>query len=172
MEDGAGPSPSSRRAWVEMSSPTRWAATTAVALLAEGVGRNQRAVLGVADVCRSPSSRRAWVEMRPPCKTVRSPLSPSSRRAWVEIRSCPSKSSAGSVALLAEGVGRNWRQGQHCTCRPGVALLAEGVGRNQNCIGILSVLLVALLAEGVGRNCPGPDGDRRPAGRPPRGGRG
>ena len=57
------------------------------------------------------------------------------------------------VALLAEGVGRNWPCPISSIGWGRVALLAEGVGRNRNCIEILAILLdVALLAEGVGRN--------------------
>ena len=77
-------SPSSRRAWVEMSVRS-----------------------GVGYWYRSPSSRRAWVEITMSAATPAAGASPSSRRAWVEIlrwcRCClPSL-----VALLAEGVGRN-----------------------------------------------------------------
>ena len=76
------------------------------------------------------------------------------------------------VALLAEGVGRNWTSCEtKSTSR--VALLAEGVGRNF-CphVHMEKGLVVALLAEGVGRNprkCPGLSAGRC---RPPRGGRG
>ncbi len=37
-------------------------------------------------------------------------LSPSSRRAWIEIRSVGKRSTNGRVALLAEGVDRNFHQ--------------------------------------------------------------
>ena len=57
----------------------------AVALLAEGVGRNP---------------------LRSPIVTQLS-TSPSSRRAWVEIRLITCKAKCILVALLAEGVGRN-----------------------------------------------------------------
>ena len=78
-------SPSSRRAWVEITGGKYGSLSCKVALLAEGVGRNL-AVLG--DLCghiMSPSSRRAWVEIT--VASSRSPfqMSPSSRRAWVEI---------------------------------------------------------------------------------------
>ena len=76
-----------------------------------------------------------------------------------------------SVALLAEGVDRNTvttssRQ------RSGVALLAEGVDRNILDIVDKDSLEVALLAEGVDRNRLSTPQQARPAGRPPRGGRG
>ena len=76
------------------------------------------------------------------------------------------------VALLAEGVDRNWS-------RPGslpevalVALLAEGVDRNKGRQQLAENKEVALLAEGVDRNNTmlqrAVSDDRRP----PRGGRG
>ena len=59
-----------------------------------------------------------------------SKLSPSSRRAWIEIvviiRGCVDDC---QVALLAEGVDRNFRLGGRGRSRC-VALLAEGVDRN------------------------------------------
>ena len=58
---------------------------------------------------------------------------------------------AATVALLAEGVGRN-----HFPALPvievTVALLAEGVGRNMLHGRCTVAFNVALLAEGVGRN--------------------
>ena len=89
-----------------------------VALLAEGVDRNQLH----------------------PCAPVLSLASPSSRRAWIEMPSRSLGSYLLSVALLAEGVDRN------SLCKDGdvahytVALLAEGVDRNQ--IGVDFGLLV------------------------------
>ena len=68
-------SPSSRRAWIEISTGTRWAwieiglpcrsprHSLTVALLAEGVDRNTSIFLHLAFLCRSPSSRRAWIEI-------------------------------------------------------------------------------------------------------------
>ena len=54
-----------------------------------------------------------------------------------------------------------------------VALLAEGVDRNFVEYGLFTdVCQVALLAEGVDRNNDYEDSDLRMAGRPPRGGRG
>ena len=65
-EELLGGSPSSRRAWVEISMPRLSRGSRAVALLAEGVGRNFF-WLGLGGVrCLSPSSRRAWVEMATP----------------------------------------------------------------------------------------------------------
>ena len=75
--------------------------------------------------------------------------SPSSRRAWIEIKMPLIWAVRCLVALLAEGVDRNWAQ-QTTSFDEEVALLAEGVDRNTT---IINVLL----------NCPR---------RPPRGGRG
>ena len=56
-------SPSSRRAWIEISTMC-WALTTSpVALLAEGVDRNQNIGLIFVKKNTSPSSRRAWIEI-------------------------------------------------------------------------------------------------------------
>ena len=108
-----------------------WDKPIEVALLAEGVDRNNL-MQGLMDgLPTSPSSRRAWIEIYP---------------RWLVGR-------GDRVALLAEGVDRN-------VCDdifpPGgvlVALLAEGVDRNcaiQNHCG--RAMEVALLAEGVDRN--------------------
>ena len=75
------------------------------------------------------------------------------------------------VALLAEGVDRNTLMSRSCPV-PSVALLAEGVDRNTYTDYLKIVSLVALLAEGVDRNTVLAPFGERPAGRPPRGGRG
>ena len=63
-----------------------------------------------------------------------SPPSPSSRRAWVEIATIRELINYGCcVALLAEGVGRNFRGDVQGVRQTHVALLAEGVGRNCTC---------------------------------------
>ena len=82
-----------------------------VALLAEGVGRNRLFQRNTKGVVESPSSRRAWVEIKIVDTLLITPSSPSSRRAWVEIRVCRSPRSSSLVALLAEGVGRNFWSG-------------------------------------------------------------
>ena len=57
-------SPSSRRAWIEI---TRKAAVSShpatVALLAEGVDRNSSKSVSILATLSSPSSRRAWIEI-------------------------------------------------------------------------------------------------------------
>ena len=123
-------SPSSRRAWVEIIgrlhiSPVLYVALLAegvgrnnagiyffgkysVALLAEGVGRNpalcpQRVgVNQVALLAEGVGRNCGWMDM-----LTSTPRSPSSRRAWVEIVSPIIGSGKTKVALLAEGVGRN-----------------------------------------------------------------
>ena len=104
-------SPSSRRAWVEISSSGKRSNT------ASASPSSRRAWV---EIClswtdnqrrwESPSSRRAWVEIGGKDSTVLADLaSPSSRRAWVEIQAlCPWRMLWG-VALLTEGVGRNCR---------------------------------------------------------------
>ena len=102
------PSPSSRRAWIEIQP---WGVNTGVApvaLLAEGVDRN----VPCGGIGKLPF------------------VSPSSRRAWIEI--CPLfyLGIITLVALLAEGVDRNVFR-TFWNCEPvNVALLAEGVDRN------------------------------------------
>ena len=101
-------------------------------------------------------------------------MSLSSRRAWIEIEIYHALHDSVNVALLAEGVDRNFFTG----CSPkfaNVALLAEGVDRNRfqsvrhlglrlslssrrawieivRCFLCHIRLHVALLAEGVDRN--------------------
>ena len=79
----------------------------------------------------SPSSRRAWIEIVCPCRVHRGcDLSPSSRRAWIEICGSPCLLSRPPVALLAEGVDRNFVPNRLLWEHWKVALLAEGVDRN------------------------------------------
>ena len=86
--------------------------------------------------------------------SIKEAVSPSSRRAWIEIcRTTERRSNCGSVALLAEGVDRNFKQVVYHVFDCPVALLAEGVDRNfcTSC-SALTGSCVALLAEGVDRN--------------------
>ena len=79
-----------------------------VALLAEGVDRNNRQIPACNVARRSPSSRRAWIEIDRESAEIYIVASPSSRRAWIEIsRRRVSSAKFHSVALLAEGVDRN-----------------------------------------------------------------
>ena len=77
--------------------------------------------------------------------------SPSSRRAWIEILHGGQLLRRDLVALLAEGVDRNFATSAYAEI-PAVALLAEGVDRNQQGHDLDAALQVALLAEGVDRN--------------------
>ena len=147
-----------------------------VALLAEGVDRNKLRIPAKFFKHSSPSSRRAWIEIdtfhtiRYICRT-----SPSSRRAWIEIRSAPGPRPRPCVALLAEGVDRNYVR----TCNPTDAEMSPSSRRAWIEIGLCRtgndiptspssrrawieiycyvwsngmVCKVALLAEGVDRN--------------------
>ena len=143
-------SPSSRRAWVEITGRSASWGTCAVALLAEGVGRNGSEEAFGRWVEQSPSSRRAWVEIRARASMPTTYLSPSSRRAWVEIARTWTCGTRRRVALLAEGVGRNVDGARRRPKQRGVALLAEGVGRNSENMDVRDAA----------------------ASRPPRGGRG
>ena len=107
--------------------------------------------------------------------------SPSSRRAWIEIIQAVLRVGSALVALLAEGVDRNWKSWTRfitrCTSpssrrawieigkagrdlsRAAVALLAEGVDRNSPMNSFQCCQSkVALLAEGVDRNIAGAKG--------------
>ena len=84
---GASGSPSSRRAWIEMTKPfLHKQSFYVVALLAEGVDRNSqqdtsRSLAGVALLAEG-------VDRNNPTLKIEGLLlkSPSSRRAWIEIR--------------------------------------------------------------------------------------
>ena len=56
-------SPSSRRAWIEIFHRKLRNGIDIVALLAEGVDRNENEKENIYDGVSSPSSRRAWIEM-------------------------------------------------------------------------------------------------------------
>ena len=85
-------------------------AASAVALLAEGVDRNQSGERYERTEEMSPSSRRAWIEISIPATGWKTDRSPSSRRAWIEIVYCwsvhPSYSSPSSRRAWIEMVGR------------------------------------------------------------------
>ena len=107
MEFACEQSPSSRRAWIEITAPSSRTRCAPVALLAEGVDRNIRTYIQYVD------------------GPVVALLA-----EGVDRNICAASSTlTSSVALLAEGVDRNrFPSGFH---RAGhVALLAEGVDRN------------------------------------------
>ena len=57
------PSPSSRRAWIEITTQWGLPKQKCVALLAEGVDRNLAWEYWMPKIGESPSSRRAWIEI-------------------------------------------------------------------------------------------------------------
>ena len=124
-----------------------------VALLAEGVDRNDFFLGCIRVEVGSPSSRRAWIEISQvtPPKRVRTValLAEGVDRniGWDNGSLCER-----TVALLAEGVDRNLPTGQCKLHHVDVALLAEGVDRNAEGTDYSVFLKVALLAEGVDRN--------------------
>ena len=120
-------SPSSRRAWIEISQRMRSSMSANVALLAEGVDRNSALGICIKNESESPSSRRAWIEIgghHGCCVSLLVALlaegvdrnglrggnirpvdkSPSSRRAWIEILD--------GLNVLAERTGRPPRGGR------------------------------------------------------------
>ena len=83
-------------------------ATIPVALLAEGVDRNQRDPLFPAEgksvaLLAEGVDRNDYVSNT----LIKTFWSPSSRRAWIEICGCLPVVLRSAVALLAEGVDRN-----------------------------------------------------------------
>ena len=105
-------SPSSRRAWIEILAAPDPPIVIPVALLAEGVDRNNPPLAKRTTPRQSPSSRRAWIEI-------------DMEDAYAEEKE--------HVALLAEGVDRNTLTGAGAVEAGTVALLAEGVDRNLLC---------------------------------------
>ena len=145
------PSPSSRRAWIEIISVGTVPLGSAVALLAEGVDRN------IAD-----QNEALEVVVALLAEGVDRNIAPARYALW------------SAVALLAEGVDRNNPRACEIIIHH-VALLAEGVDRNrverlrhrhpswspssrrawiEMVIATMAPIrgLVALLAEGVDRN--------------------
>ena len=124
-------SPSSRRAWIEITvfSPLR--IFSHVALLAEGVDRNRKPARLLYGLTPSPSSRRAWIEISQIRRSAPHTSSPSSRRAWIEIQkgTVPHRNGHRSPSSRRAWIEIDDRVRHHR--RTGVALLAEGVDRNK-----------------------------------------
>ena len=144
-------SPSSRRAWIEIWFYAFGILPQFVALLAEGVDRNEL------------DSSGRWTRKK--VALLAEGVDRNTFQGWCYTE-------LAYVALLAEGVDRNIlgvRRGENLH----VALLAEGVDRNaRRNLFYQAKPGVALLAEGVDRNH---GGGFAPIGydcRPPRGGRG
>ena len=166
-----------------------------VALLAEGVDRNRLPMTTPIPLLRSPSSRRAWIEISVGPYNPLDVMSPSSRRAWIEIGIVPGRCAECCVALLAEGVDRNFLI-QSCIASAAVSPSSRRawieiswrrtflppqsrspssrrawIEMTKACTFRKSNF-VALLAEGVDRNCASDDRISNTGSRPPRGGRG
>ena len=167
-----GESPSSRRAWIEIRV-RRWKnCKNGVALLAEGVDRNQHKSTGEWDTKKSPSSRRAWIEITTQPQNRRMKRSPSSRRAWIEI----DRGMRGNWKFMSPSSRRAWIEIPHVTfCFYGmeVALLAEGVDRNHHSQQVRLPQRPSPSSRRawieIFRFC---GSDHACSGRPPRGGRG
>ena len=122
-------SPSSRRAWIEIRRLFHLCRFLLVALLAEGVDRNYFMNRTTRCMPVSPSSRRAWIEIDYYTGALPEPQSPSSRRAWIEI----SKNFTDSSKKRSPSSRRAWIEIFPIRLLPVllvVALLAEGVDRN------------------------------------------
>ena len=123
-------SPSSRRAWIEILRAGRVGRRCLVALLAEGVDRN---LLSEYEVFATHVALLAEGVDRNLIQQGVQPdglASPSSRRAWIEISASILHGTHAAVALLAEGVDRNLLCFTDRLPQLHVALLAEGVDRN------------------------------------------
>ena len=171
-------SPSSRRAWIEIIIYQRHQRYILVALLAEGVDRNNSRFcatvpVNIVALLAEGVDRNLWLKRLHLLPLVallaegvdRNKLritvdfaaikSPSSRRAWIEIDNQrltefrPGSPSSRRAWIEIQTSHRSSPQN-------GVALLAEGVDRNR--LGHQAVCPpgVALLAEGVDRNLPQP----------------
>ena len=173
LERWATQSPSSRRAWIEMETLSPRPMSWPVALLAEGVDRNPSAGAWPRG-CGRVALLAEGVDRNQGLKHEEIQLdgSPSSRRAWIEIRPHSTKAGQPTVALLAEGVDRN----DECRHHTDQTVLSPSSRRAW--IEIHGVparhgdTAVALLAEGVDRNRFRVHLRPSKIRRPPRGGRG
>ena len=147
----ARPSPSARRAWIEIKSLYLIKIPPGVALRTEGVDRNRH--IPTSFLRLFVALRTEGVDRNSPDNTGQThpARSPSARRAWIEIKRLPVVGPLRMVALRTEGVDRN-RSGSY-RHRPGcVALRTEGVDRNPCSQRAVSSAAVALRTEGVDRN--------------------
>ena len=108
-------SPSTRRAWIEISDSSKNVLLSLVALHPEGVDRNANHSLLRPLPKGSPSTRRAWIEIFRMNSIHFSRWSPSTRRAWIEISDSSKNVLLSLVALHPEGVDRN---ANHSLLRP------------------------------------------------------
>ena len=105
LEEG---SPSSRRAWIEIVGIGTVKQSLPVALLAEGVDRNNGYIIR-CKIFFVVALLAEGVDRNLLChRYLLAPeMSPSSRRAWIEIPCVRLVGIDAGVALLAEGVDRN-----------------------------------------------------------------
>ena len=78
-------SPSSRRAWIEIGRRDHPDGRISVALLAEGVDRNNSFCLRSNSTCVALLAEGVDRNLQRKNRFAAGPLSPSSRRAWIEI---------------------------------------------------------------------------------------
>ena len=78
-------SPSSRRAWIEMTNSPLKSKTSGVALLAEGVDRNNELYADMSSVSVALLAEGVDRNLSTCRRSSRLRASPSSRRAWIEI---------------------------------------------------------------------------------------
>ena len=100
----------------------------------------------------SPSSRRAWIEIEMLSDLENALLSPSSRRAWIEIGRARPEREPDLVALLAEGVDRNFPKTAAMVTAPESPSSRRAWIEISLYLAHTSYWCVALLAEGVDRN--------------------
>ena len=167
------PSPSSRRAWIEITLfRCMLPAEPRVVLLAEGVDRNDGS--SVQDLPAAVALLAEGVDRKTRNQSCTSWLhwSPSSRRAWIENFSASCAHRRRCVALLAEGVDRN------CWLSKSLLATASSPSSRRAWIEIPPMAKssrrtrVALLTEGVDRNSLSSPASPTTKRRPPRGGRG
>ena len=124
------PSPSPRRAWIEIKMVDESTILPQVALPAEGVDRNTASSATLRLIWSSPSPRRAWIEIHHGGQRKQAQWSPSPRRAWIEI----SLTRFGSLLRMSPSPRRAWIEIVRSSTGSrvsSVALPAEGVDRNQ-----------------------------------------
>ena len=144
------PSPSARRAWIEMLSGTDCAARP----------------------MPSPSARRAWIEILCNDNGPGDDWSPSARRAWIEINQLHSLYCRRSVALRTEGVDRNYNAMENQS-KTFTSPSARRAWIEMHLLTrITDGTTVALRTEGVDRNGLVDRLGVIAVGRPPHGGRG
>ena len=173
MVDDLDLSPSTRRAWIEMSGIGGVTMSYLVALHPEGVDRNQQCLyLPLGWDGESPSTRRAWIEISPGRRLAPGDQSPSTRRAWIEIghgrlKVCGggSPSTRRAWIEIASGLLLYLKLLSPSTRRAWIEIATESSS-------LMMHAMVALHPEGVDRNLSEDGVYNLVASRPPPGGRG